>query len=179
MCYRNAVRFDVGGAVVGTVASTVLGGSPILPLLVSYERQLSHRFSVGAEALANGGSDYERKAGVSVQSRYYFRPKRTENLAGFYITPVLAYRSVRLTSSYEPLVRRRFVGVGALVGWQGACRWNKRWLWDVSAGLMNWQQAGADWVSASPFGGGLVSGKAYYETHPTDFDGRLGIGYRF
>ncbi|MFD2784961.1 hypothetical protein [Hymenobacter rubripertinctus] len=180
MRYQNAVRFDVGGIVAGTVASTALGGSSLIfPLLASYERQLKPRFSVVAEGLLNGGDDYERKAGVSLQSRYYVRPRCGSSLAGFYATPALAYRVVRLRSDYAPEVRRRFVGAGVLVGWQGARKADSRWFWDVSAGIMRWQKTGADKVAAPAYGAFPTSSKAYYETHRSDFDGRLGVGYRF
>lgn len=178
--YRNAVRLDVGGILAGNVANSALGnGGAVLPLLASYERRLSSRFSVVGEGLLNGGSFRERKVGLSVQGRYYFLPKKNTRLAGFYVAPVGAVRSVKLVGTYEPAVRRRFVAVGGLAGWQGSFKPGSRWFLDVSAGLMSWQRAGQDKTQAPVYGPQRTEQKAYYDTHQTDFDGRLGLGVRF
>ena len=179
--FHNAVRFDMGGVLASNFANTALGnGGALFPFLASYERQVGNRFSVVGEGLLNGGSSSERKAGVSVQGRYYFRPQRgTQALAGFYLAPAAAFRSVKLSGRYEPTQQRRFVGAGALLGWQGSFKSGSRFFLDVSAGLMNWQHVGQDKFKAAPYGGYQTEQKAYYDTHQTDFDGRLGLGFRF
>lgn len=178
--FHNAVRFDVGGVLASNFANTALGnGGALFPFLVSYERQVGSRFSVVGEGLLNGGSSSERKAGVSVQGRYYFRPQHsTQVLAGFYLAPAAAFRSVKLSGRYEPTQQRRFVGAGALLGWQGSFKSGSRFFLDVSAGLMSWQHVGQDKFGPAR-GGYQTEQKAYYDTHQTDFDGRLGLGFRF
>lgn len=176
---RNAVRLDVGGVLAGNLANSALGnGGALLPLLASYERQVGKRFSVVGEALVNGGAAEERKIGLSGQGRYYVRPGRSKRaMTGFYLAPVLAYRSVQLSGSYEPTLRRQYAAAGALLGYQTPLKSNSRWFLDISAGLMNWQKVGKDKRRGSSYYG---SGQeSYYDTHPTDFDGRLGIGMWF
>jgi hypothetical protein len=179
--YRNAVRLDVGGIIGSNVASTALGNSgALLPLLVAYERQLSPRFSVVGEGLLNGGDSWERKAGLSVQSRYYFvQSRRRSPLAGFYVAPVLAFRSVRMGAPFSDEVSRRYLGTGVLLGGQAAFRRSQRWFIDVAAGIMSRWQAGPDKTRSGRYATVSSSLESYYDTHPTDFDGRLGVGYRF
>lgn len=172
---QNAVRIDIGGIVASNLANSAFNSdaTPLLPILVAYERQVSRRFSLVAEGLVNGGEPSERKAGLSVQGRWYPSLGRTwPALLGFYGAPVLSYRAVKFNSYYEPVLRRHFVGVGALLGCQAPLKRQSRLIIDISLGVMNWQKLG---TVANP----LYEPQAYYENDALTFDGRLGIGFRF
>ena len=173
--YRSTVRLDVGGILLSNIGIRAFDSDPVLllPILVAYERQVSRRFSLVAEGLVNGGEPSERKAGLSVQGRWYPALGRTwPTLLGFYGAPVLGYRAVRFNSYYEPVLRRHFVGAGALLGCQAPLGRRSRLIIDISLGVMSWQKLG---TVANP----LYEPMAYYENEALTADGRLGIGFRF
>ncbi|MCB2378654.1 hypothetical protein LGH70_13720 [Hymenobacter sp. BT635] len=179
--YRNAIRFDLGGIVISNLVNGLLNTRPetLVPVLVSYERQLTPRFSVVAEGLLNGGTSDERKAGLGVQGRYYLLPTRNRaSLTGLYVAPVLSYRAVGLRGYRQPDTKQRFAGVGTMVGWQLAASRGSRLFLDASLGLMAWQQLGKNKV-AGEMPPGYYTPDSYYERTPVTIDGRLGIGFKF
>jgi hypothetical protein len=180
--HANAIRLDVGGILAGNVANNALGnGGLVAPILVSYERQIGLRVSLVAEGLVNGGGASERKTGLSVQGRFYVRPPKSRTaLAGFYLAPVAAFRSVAMSNSYGNSLdfRQAYLAGGALLGWQGALKAGARWFVDVSGGVMSWQRVGNSKAQGSGYRY-FYSARSYYDAHPTDFDGRLGIGFWF
>lgn len=173
--YQNVVRFDVGGILASNVAYRAFNTNAqfLLPLLASYERQVGSRFSLVVEGLMNGGEPAERKAGLSLQGRYYFFPRETRTaLAGFYVAPSIGYRSVLFSRYYYQLEsRRHFVGGGISVGGQAMLPHQSRIVIDVSLGVMSWQRLGAAALYYQP--------RTYYEKDVVTADGRLGIGFRF
>ncbi|WP_139924885.1 hypothetical protein [Hymenobacter sp. DG01] len=178
--YSNALRLDVGGILARNLASSALGNSGILmPLLLGYERQLRPRLSANAELLVNGGSPEERAWGLAAQGRYYYYQGRQTGLAGLYVAPTLSYRGIRQDSGYGPeVVRRKLGGAGVLLGSQMPLGAQRRFLLDVSGGLMSWARIGQDQIRNYRRGGGYYEEETFYE-NGTVFDGRISLGYRF
>ncbi|GAB2795715.1 hypothetical protein HNQ93_003046 [Hymenobacter luteus] len=178
--YRHALRLDVGGILARNLASSGLGNSGILmPLLLGYERQLRPRLSANAEVLVNGGSPEERAWGLAAQGRYYYYQGRQTGLVGLYAAPTLSYRGIQQESGYGPeVVRRKLGGVGVLLGAQLPLGAQRRFLLDVSGGLMSWTRIGQDKIQNYRRGGGYYEEETYYENGSV-FDGRISLGYRF
>ncbi|OGX89400.1 hypothetical protein BEN47_07075 [Hymenobacter lapidarius] len=177
---RNAIRFDVGSVLVHNIVNNAFGYSGTLfPILASYERQVGARGGLVAEGLANGGNSWARRVGLSVQGRYYFRFSRSKAaLTGLYVAPVVAFRTVSFSGYYKP-IRQHYSGVGALLGAQASLKPRSPWFIDVAAGLMSWKRLSQAKAVGNTSLNPSLSQESYYDTHPTDFDGRLGLGFRF
>ncbi len=150
----------------------------LFPVLASYERQVSRQFSGVIEGLVNGGEPAERRAGVTVQGRYYYLPRQPKaSLTGFYVAPMLSYRTLVANRSYL-IARQRFGGVGALAGWQATPRPQSRVFIDVALGVTKWQKLGAG-TASDPNNTIYPRSQTYYERRQVVLDGRLGVGVRF
>ncbi|TGE26427.1 hypothetical protein [Hymenobacter metallicola] len=179
--YRNALRFDVGGIFITNLTYNLLNSNPetLVPVLVSYERQLKPRFSVVAEGLLNGGTPDERKTGLGVQGRYYVvQAQDKAPLSGLYVAPALSYRAVGLSGYRQPDTRQHFAGAGALLGWQVVIPRSPRLFLDASLGVMSWLKLGKNKVQGE-VPPGYYEPDSYFERTPTTIDGRLGIGFKF
>ncbi|HEX8506717.1 MAG TPA: hypothetical protein VF630_15240 [Hymenobacter sp.] len=181
---RNAVRLDVG-SVLGTNFLHQLNGHSrfLFPVLASYERQVSGRFSIVAEGLVNGGEPEERRVGASVQSRYYYLPRQPKGpLAGFYVAPGASYRALRINREEEAF-SQHFLGTGALAGWQGMLPHpsggQSRAFIDMSLGVMTWRKVGAETGNRNNNPVSQFHSQTYYERRAVVLDGRLGVGVRF
>lgn len=172
---RNAIRFDVGGILASNFAYNIFRTRPefLFPVLASYERSVGRHSSVVMEGLLNGGEPAQRKAGLSLQGRYYFFPRQTRTaLTGFYVAPSIGYRSVLFSGYYyQRESRRHFVGGGISVGGQAMLPHQYRIVIDVSLGVMSWQRLGPAALYYQP--------RTYYEKDVVTADGRLGIGFCF
>ncbi|WP_426060107.1 hypothetical protein [Hymenobacter sp. B1770] len=176
---RNAIRLDMASVYVANFLYQFDGHSSfVFPVLTSYERQVSERFSAVVEGLLNGGEPAERRTGIALQGRYYYQRRQPKaSLTGFYVAPMLSYRTLVANKNYL-IANQRFVGIGALAGWQATPRPQSRIFIDVALGLMTWHNIGAKAdVSyrrpSTPF-----HSRTYYERRQVVLDGRLGVGVR-
>ena len=177
---HNAIRLDVGGVVIGSLANALVGNSGMLtPLLFSYERQISQHSSLVAEGLLNGGVAWERKAGVSLQNRYYVFPVHPKTaLQGLYVAPVVGYRAMTLDANVQLATRRSLLGAGLMVGWQANFPNCRQFFFDAALGAMSWHKVGADRVQGD-FHPDYEVRPCFYERSAVLVDGRLGVGIRF
>lgn len=178
---RNIVRVDWFAPLGANIAHNFWTNKGLLmPVAGSYERAIAKRWSVGAEALLNGGYPDQRRKSVGLMARYYVRPNRkTLNpLAGLYVAPVVNYLALKVTD--EPpllVVRAQRLRTGVLLGWQHKVgKSTSHFMMDFSAGALYWSVIGTDRryqpdkVSGTGFGileAGVLP------------DARGGIGYQF
>ncbi|OWP64714.1 hypothetical protein CDA63_02850 [Hymenobacter amundsenii] len=169
------------------MADLIRDGSPVLPLLLGYERQVGQHLSGNIEILLTASKAKERATGLALQMRYYIAsPRYPTALAGFYVAPTVSSRLVKRDYRahflwYTPsgfIQRRTLGGAGALVGRQAAFGPSGRLLFDASIGLMSWKQLNS---SAD-----IPAGCKRCTDEPTSYentvfvpDGRLSLGYRF
>lgn len=188
--YLNSIRVD-WGAFLGSNFSYNMWSDRgmVFPLLASYERSVSNKWSVGGEILLNGGDPTEQRKGAGLLARYYMRParRRAAPLAGIYVSPVLNYRALRLTQGYggstPATTKAHRLAAGVLLGWQHPLskQTGHRFLLDLALGTYYQARIGTDQVN-DPY--------AYYSTFSDANnydsirpglrpDARAGIGYQF
>ncbi|MCC2545957.1 hypothetical protein LJY25_05835 [Hymenobacter sp. BT175] len=177
--HRNVVRLDVLSPAVHTLINSLLESNGVtIPVLASYERHLTGRWSLGAEGFLRGGSTPDRGSGAALQARYYLTGAERAPLTGLYVAPVVSYRLRRVVYMGSTNRQGHRGGAGFLLGYQlplgPAAR--ARFVLDGAAGAMAWTRLGSDQQvqplaspeQPLPIGGtGLVP------------DARLGLGYRF
>ncbi len=92
----NVVRLDVLSPFVLNMGYNLFANRAfVFPVLVSYERRVGNRWSLGFEGLVNGGVPDEKLVGATLSARCYLR--RDASLSGLYAAPQLAYRRVSST----------------------------------------------------------------------------------
>ncbi|TGE19730.1 hypothetical protein [Hymenobacter elongatus] len=183
---NNIVRLDLLSPLGYNMAYNLFADHGfVFPVLVSYERHLRGRWSVGTELLVNGGDPTDRRSGASLMARYYLLPARKTvgSLAGLYVSPVLNYRAMRTTDGYfgstPSIVRVQRIGLGALLGWQVALNRNQapRFVLDFAGGVLYRARLGADHVD-DPYGYYTGSGVPRHRIGIGP-DARIGLGYQF
>ncbi|WBA41366.1 hypothetical protein [Hymenobacter canadensis] len=183
---RNVLRVDLANMVFeNAVNFELLQSKPwALPLLLSYERQLGKRTSVGLEALLNGGNSEQRRGGGGLQLRYYAVPsRRVSPLAGFYVAPTVSYRKIGFQDERilagKPYATVRAAGAGVYGGWQAGTRPNahgRRLILDVAVGAMHWMP------TSTTFNGEAAMPNTYeyrWTRARTALDARIGLGVQF
>ncbi|WP_345071794.1 hypothetical protein [Hymenobacter fastidiosus] len=154
----------------------------MFPALVSYERQLSGQWSLGAEALVNGGDRTDRRSGAGLMARYYTKKAdpAVGLMTGFYCSPVVSYRALASTWLLDGnlFTRGKRLGAGLMIGYQFPLGRpsTSRVALDVSTGLLNWSRIGTDRSEVDPAQPNS-SGPALNKTGPSP-DFRLGVGFR-
>lgn len=179
---KNVVRLDLLSPLYYNVSNSLFGTGVVYPVLVSYERHLSKQWSVGAEALFNGGEPKARRNGAGLMARYYLTEAATIDrpMAGLYLSPVLSYRALASAFALDGdlYTRGQRVGAGLMVGYQlllGPPSTSRVAL-DLSMGLLNWSRMGADRSEGDP-ARPYSSGPELGETGARP-DFRLGVGFR-
>lgn len=183
---RNVLRVDIANvAFENAINVDFFQPKPFaLPVLLSYERQLGKRTSVGVEALLNGGNSEQRRGGGGLQMRYYVMPsRRVSPLAGFYVAPTVAYRKIGFQDERilagKPYATVRAVGAGVYGGWQAGTRPNahgRRLILDVAVGAMHWAP------TSTTFNGEAAVENTYeyrWTRTRTALDARIGLGVQF
>jgi hypothetical protein len=153
----------------------------LFPVLVSYERAVAKRWSIGTEVLVNGGYPDERRKGASVLSRYYVVPMKNSiaPLSGLYVQPVVGYLVLEVENDLPLIeVHAQRLRTGVLVGWQ--CGFLKhsapRVMIDMAVGAVQWSMLGNDEVRQGSSNNGVGFGLL---KPGLQFDVRGGIGYQF
>lgn len=179
---KNVVRLDLLSPLYYNVSNSLFGTGVVYPVLVSYERYLNNQWSVGAEVLLNGGEPKARRNGAGLMARYYLSEVTTTKgpAAGFYLSPVLAYRALASAFALDGdlYTRGRRLGAGLMVGYQLPLGQpsTSRVAFDLSVGLLNWGRIGTDRSEVNP-AQPHSSSPELRETGPRP-DFRLGVGFR-
>jgi hypothetical protein len=179
---RNTIRLDQAVILFRNLDYNLLSRKWhfVLPILVGYERQLSPKTSINAEALVNGGTPREGILGLGLQGRYYFWQGRKTGLLGCYVAPTLGYRAVRQEYYVAGGERRKLGGGGVSMGAQVPVALRKQLVLDMAMGFMSWNHLGkSDIINMPGYGTYDNSIKTSYERNSVILDGRLGIGYQF
>ncbi|GAB2795721.1 hypothetical protein HNQ93_003047 [Hymenobacter luteus] len=170
---RNIIRLDIGGPLGYTAEYNFMRRyfKPIVPVLLSYERVVKPRVSIGGEALLWGGGISDVRWGAGAQGRYYFwnlQPKAEE----LYIAGTLHYRRVRTDLGYRNWWQH-WAGPGVSMGWQAFSR--SGWGFDLALGVNFWVPLSAD----APPTTRIKPEKGMYEKNHILPDGRVGVAYRW
>ncbi len=179
---RNVIRLDLLAPVVFNVSNTLFNTGFVYPVLVSYERQLDGQWSLGAEALFNGGDRTDRRSGAGLIARYYTKKAdpAVGLMTGFYCSPVVSYRALASTYLLDGnlVTRGKRVGAGLMIGYQLPLGrpGTSRVALDMSMGLLSWSRIGTDRSEVDPAQPNS-SGPDLKQTGPRP-DFRLGIGFR-
>ena len=159
----------------------------VFPVLASYERYLGSRWSIGGEALINGGDPTQRRSGAGISTRYYMLPlrKHTALLAGGYVSPVIHYRALRTTEGYwgdtPATTYARRLAPGLMLGWQMpiGSQSSGHFTLDFGAGAYYQVRVGTDRVD-DPYAYYSAFSDTGSSARPGFMpDVRLGVGYQF
>lgn len=154
-----------------------------MPILVSYERYLAGRWSLGAEALVRGGTPDEHRNGAALLGRWYLLPghKSEAPMDGLYLSPVLSYRALSTSAGAfsQPVNTGRRGGAGLLLGWQLPLgrRGVPHLIFDGAVGVVAWRRLGDDHTS-DPGYYAHINEPIFKRTGPLP-DVRYGLGFQF
>ncbi|GAA4353595.1 hypothetical protein GCM10023185_14390 [Hymenobacter saemangeumensis] len=179
---RNIVRFDLLSPLAYNISNSLFDNGLVCPVLVSYERQLNGQWSLGAEALFNGGERTNRRSGAALMARYYTQKTGATAgmMTGFYVSPVVSYRAVSAAYLLDGnlLTHGKRAGTGLLAGYQLPLGkpGTSRLALDASMGLLYWNRLGTDRTDVDPARPGSTGPDLKQTGLIPDF--RLGVGIK-
>lgn len=150
---RTIVRVDIVAPLAENLVYVIAskrGG--VLPLLISYERLVAPRWSVGAEGVVNNGFPDAKRHGVELTARFLAWPDKNYDspLSGFFIASQVGYRWIKLTDS-DPYtgsytLRGQRLRMALLGGYQVVKNEQSRFapVYSIAAGVAHWQALGTD-----------------------------------
>ncbi len=179
---RTIVRVDLLAPLAENMVYAIAnkrGG--VLPILVSYERLVAARWSIGVEGILNNGFPDAKRHGIELTTRFWAWPDRSGDspLTGVFVSSQVGYRWIKLTDS-DPYtgsytLRGQRLRTALLGGYQVVRRKKSRFtpVYCVTAGVAHWRLLGTDEVPTNL----LLEHKYNWTGWTLDLRGSVGVKF--